>query len=256
MKISLNLLLAVFSFLLLNSCSKKKYTEVVEVPLPRIEEKAIIGNPEDINAEEGAFKVDKLDFKYDALVPTIDALTLELSYSKHYLAYTNALNKAVLATEFEKSTIEEILAKVDNTNLKLKNCAGAYFNYNLFWKSVGLKSTHLISDSLAVAINKNFETFAFFRKQFISQANSHVGSGWIWLIADSNGKLQIITTFNNENPLLSDALIKGRPLLTINLWEHAYYLNYKQKRNEYIEAIFKIINWKNASANFELLSNK
>lgn len=253
MKISKFLLLSFLAVSILISCNKKKYTEVVEVPLPRAEEKMTIGDPEDIKAEEGAFEVEKLDYKYDALIPTIDALTLELNYSKHYLAYTNALNKAVVATEFEKITIEEILTKVDDSNLNLKNCAGAYYNYNMFWKSISPNKNLVLSDSLAKAIDKNFESFDLFRKQFISQATSHIGSGWIWLVKDNYGKLQIITTSNNDNILMKTSLIKGKPLLTINLWEHAYYLNYQQKRKSYVESVFKIINWKLVSDRFEMI---
>jgi Fe-Mn family superoxide dismutase len=237
--------------LILNSCNKKKYTEVIEVPLPRAAEKMTIGDPSDIKAEEGAFAVEKLDFKYDELLPALDPLTMELNYGKHYLAYTNALNKAVVDTEFEKLSIEEILIKVLDSDSNLKNCAGAYFNYNLFWKSIGKKTNTVVIDSLSNAIVINFESFDLFKKEFISKANNHIGSGWIWLLVDNSGKLQITTTLNNENPLMINAIIKGKPLLTINLWEHAYYLNYQQRRKEYIDAVFKIIDWKKVSARFE-----
>ncbi len=253
MKLFKILLFSFLTVLILNSCNKRKYTEVVEVPLPRAEEKMTIGEPDDIKAEEGSFEVEKLGYKYDELIPNIDALTLELNYAKHYLAHTNALNKEIVATEFEKLTIEEILSKVDDNNLNLKNNAGAYYNYNLFWKSIGKKKNVVLNDTLSSAINKNFESFDLFKKQFKSKALSHIGSGWIWLIVDNSGKLQIITTLNNENPLMKNAIIKGKPLLTINLWEHAYYLNYQQKRKNYIDAIFEIIDWKKVSNRFEVI---
>jgi len=245
---------SILTILILHSCNKKKYTEVVEVPLPNTKEKITIGDPDDIKAVEGAFEVEKLDYEYDDFAPTLDSLTIELNYGKHYLAYTNALNKAVVNTEFEKLSIEEILNQVEDSNTNLKNCAGAYFNYNLFWKSIGKKANVIIYGSLSDAITKDFGSFDLFQQQFKIQANSHIGSGWIWLLVDNNGKLQVATSLNNENPLMSNALIRGKPLLTINLWEHAYYLNYQQKRKDYIDAIFKIIDWKKVSARFELIN--
>jgi superoxide dismutase, Fe-Mn family len=225
------------------SCNEKKLTEVVEVPLPAAEEKLSIGNPDDIVADEGTFKVQKLRYKYEALAPNIDALTMELHYSKHYLTYTNALNRAILATEFEKLTIEEILTSPKLADVTIKNNAGGYYNHSLFFESLAPKAGGIPKDSLAKTIDKDFGSFTNFKNEFSAQANAQFGSSWTWLVVDKTGKLVITSTPNQDNPLMANAVIKGKPILCIDLWEHAYYLNYQQKRKNYIEAFFNIINW-------------
>jgi superoxide dismutase, Fe-Mn family len=211
--------------------------------LPAAEEKLSIGNPDDIVADEGTFKVQKLRYKYEALAPNIDALTMELHYSKHYLTYTNALNRAILATEFEKLTIEEILTSPKLADVTIKNNAGGYYNHSLFFESLAPKAGGIPKDSLAKTIDKDFGSFTNFKNEFSAQANAQFGSSWTWLVVDKTGKLVITSTPNQDNPLMANAVIKGKPILCIDLWEHAYYLNYQQKRKNYIEAFFNIINW-------------
>lgn len=233
------------------ACNNKKLTEVVEVPLPKAEEKMAIGDPDDIHAEEGSFELQKLGYKYDDLAQNLDALTMELHYSKHYLAFANALNKTIVGTEFEKLPIEEILNKLDVTDENLKNNAGGFYNHGIYWESISPKINLYPKDSLAGTIDRDFGSFKNFKMQFMDAANRHFGSGWAWLIVDKAGKLSITTTQNQDNPLMSNAVVKGIPILAIDLWEHAYYLNYQQKKKNYIVAFMKIINWKKVGEKYD-----
>jgi superoxide dismutase, Fe-Mn family len=233
------------------SCNNKKLTEVVEVPLPAAEEKMTIGHPEDVKAEKGAFEMIKLPYSYDALAPNIDALTMEIHYSKHYLTYTNNLNRVLAGTESESLPIEEILRKLDVSNAELRNNAGGYYNHNIFWESMAAKAGGQPKDTLATAINRDFESFDSFRMQFEDAASRHFGSGWVWLVTDKSGKLQITSTQNQDNPLMPNAVVKGTPILALDLWEHAYYLNYQYKRKKYIDAFFNVINWGKVTEKYE-----
>ncbi|NHM08259.1 superoxide dismutase [Flavobacterium sp. CYK-4] len=238
-------------WLVLLSCNNKKLTEVVEVPLPSKEDKMVIGNPEDVKADDGAFKMLALPYGYEALAPHIDALTMELHYSKHYLTYTNNLNKAVAGTELESLPIEDILKKLDLNNADLRNNAGGYYNHGLFWENMVAKGAAKPKDTLALAINRDFGSFEAFKTQFEEAASKQFGSGWAWLVTDKAGKLQITSTANQDNPLMPNALIKGTPILALDVWEHAYYLNYQYKRKKYIEAFFNVINWKKVGERYE-----
>jgi len=250
MKKSKIILLCFLFAAILSSCNDKKLTEVVEVPLPAAEEKMTIGHPEDVKAEEGAFKMLPLPYEYDALAPSIDAGTMEIHYSKHYLTYTNNLNKVLVGTGFEKLPIEEILAKLDMSNADLRNNAGGYYNHNVFWESLSPKGG-TPADTLAIAINRDFGSYDNFQTSFKDAASKQFGSGWVWLVTDKAGKLQITNTQNQDNPLMPQAVIKGTPILALDLWEHAYYLGYQYKRKNYIDAFFKIINWKKVGEKYE-----
>jgi len=244
------ILLFVFTLVLI-SCNDKKLTEVVEVPLPTAEEKMTIGVPDDVKAEEGAFEMVKLPYSYEALAPHIDALTMEMHYSKHYLTYTNNLNKVVAGTEMENVTIEDILKKLDVSNADLRNNAGGYYNHSLFWECMAPKAGGQPKDTLATAITRDFGSFEVFKTQFEDAATKQFGSGWAWLVTDKAGKLQITSTQNQDNPLMPNATIKGTPILALDVWEHAYYLNYQYKRKKYIYAFFNVINWVKVNEKYE-----
>jgi len=248
-----NLALIFISLIVLMTigCNNNKLEEVVEVPLPAAEEKITIGNPEDVKAIEGAFEMLKLPYPYDALSPNIDALTMDLHYSKHYLTYTNKLNKAVAGTELESLPIEEILRKLDVNNTELRNNAGGYYNHNVFWESMTPKAGGEPKDTLAIAVKRDFGSFEEFKTQFEMAANNQFGSGWAWLVTDKSGKLQVTSTSNQDNPLMPNAVIRGIPILALDVWEHAYYLNYQYKRKKYIEAFFEVINWKKVGEKYE-----
>jgi Fe-Mn family superoxide dismutase len=250
MKRSLLMLISLFALVAV-SCNNKKLTEVVEVPLPAAEEKITIGHPDDVKADAGTFEIVKLPYNYDALSPNIDALTMETHYSKHYLTYTNNLNKVIAGTEMEQLPIEEILRKLDVSNADLRNNAGGYYNHNIFWESMAPKAGGQPKDTLAIGINRDFGSFDNFKIQFVDAATKQFGSGWAWLVTDKAGKLQVTSTPNQDNPLMPNATIKGTPILALDVWEHAYYLGYQYKRTKYIEAFFKVIDWKKVSERYE-----
>ena len=244
------LLSSLVLFILFVSCNNKKLTEVVEVPLPTAEEKVTMGIPDDVTAEEGAFQMERLSYPYDGLNPNIQPLTLEMHYSKHYLTYTNNLNKAIAGTELEDLTIEEILSKLDLNDAEIRNNAGGYYNHSLYWKCLG-KGSEQPKDTLAEAITKKFGSFAQFTTSFKEEATKQFGSSWSWLIVDKSGNLKITSTQNQDNPLMHNALVQGTPILALDLWEHAYYLDYQYKRKNYVDAFFKVINWKKVGENYE-----
>jgi len=238
------------SFFLLFSCNdSNKLTEVVEVPLPTKEEKITIGSPNDVKADPGSFEMTKLPFSYDALAPAIRTLTLETHYSKHYLTYTNNFNKEILNTEFENMPIEDILKKMDLSNAKLRQNAGGYYNHTLYFNILTPKQ-ETPKDTLAGSINKEFGSFANLTNQFKGQSTKQFGSGWVWLVVDRYGKLQVTTTDNQDNPLMKNALIPGTPILGIDLWEHAYYLDYQNRKGSYIDAFYDHINWEKVNENY------
>jgi len=237
------------AFFVLFSCNDNKLTEVVEVPLPTKEEKITIGSPDEVKADPGSFGLTKLPFAYDALAPDIRSLTLETHYSKHYLTYTNNLNKEILSTEFENMSIEDILKKLDLNNAKLRQNAGGYYNHTLYFNVLTPKQ-QTPKDTLASTIDKEFGSFNNLTNQFKGQAEKQFGSGWVWLIVDKVGKLQVTTTDNQDNPLMKNALIPGTPILGIDLWEHAYYLDYQNRKGSYIDAFYQHINWEKVNENF------
>jgi Fe-Mn family superoxide dismutase len=248
----ISLVLCCCFVLVLPSCKRKKLTEVVEVPLPSAKEKITIGQPDDVTADEGQFPLVKLPFQYNELEPSIAILTMEVHYSKHYLTYTNNLNKLVAAdTTLKDLTIEDLLKKADGSNADLKNNAGGYYNHSFFWEGMGPKSGGQPKDTLASVISKNFGSFENFKTQFSDTAEKQFGSGWAWLILDKTGKLQVTSTPNQDNPIMPKQTVSGTPLLNLDVWEHAYYLDYQYKRKRYIENYFKVINWKKVSERYE-----
>lgn len=242
-----------FSFiLLLPSCKRKKLTEVVEVPLPSAEQKITIGQPDDVSAIDGQFSLLKLPYEYNALSPSIDILTMEMHYSKHYLTYTNNLNNLVAEDPLLKDlSIEDILKKCDGSNADLKNNAGGFYNHSLFWEGMLPKSGGQPKDTLATLITRDFGSFEVFKTQFSDAADNQFGSGWAWLVVDKTGKLQVTSTPNQDNPLMPKQIVSGTPILNLDVWEHAYYLDYQYKRKKYIDNFFKIINWKKISERYE-----
>ncbi len=246
------ILLLIFSLLFtLQSCNQKKLKEVVEVPLPAAEEKRTLGHPDAVKADPGAFSIAKLNYTYDELAPHIDALTMETHYSKHYLTYTNNLNRALAGTDLESLPLVNILERMDISNADLRNNAGGYYNHTLFWEIMGPKGGGIPKDTLASAINRDFGTFDNFKTEFESVANRQFGSGWAWLVVDRSGKLKVTATPNQDNPLMPQAAIPGTPILALDVWEHAYYLGYQYQRTKYIRAFFNVINWDKVSEKYE-----
>lgn len=242
---NVRILLSAFVLMtVMQSCKdKNNLEEVVAVPEPQKEEVAPLGNPDDVKADEGSFQLAKLGYAYDALAPNIDAKTMEIHYSKHYLKYTNELNKAIKGTPLETKTIEEILGTLDMENKAVRNNGGGYYNHTFFWEVMGPKAGGEPKGALAEAIKKDFGSFENFKTQFSEAAAKQFGSGWAWLVLDKTGKLVIGSTPNQDNPLMPNVGISGKPVLALDVWEHAYYLNYQNKRPDYITAFFNVINW-------------
>jgi Fe-Mn family superoxide dismutase len=188
------------------------------------------------------FELPKLNYSFDALEPNIDAKTMEIHYGKHHNGYTNNLNNAIEETSHKNSDIIEILKNLDLNNMALRNNAGGYFNHNLFWEIMGPNCGGNPSGEIAQAINSNFDSFENFQENFKKAAATRFGSGWAWLCVHKEGKLEICSTPNQDNPLMKNGC-GGNPILCLDVWEHAYYLNYQNRRPDYIEAFFNLINW-------------
>lgn len=228
----------------MQSCKdKNNLEEVVATPEPQKEEAPAMGNPNDVKANEGPFQVVTLPYAYDALAPHVDAKTMEVHYSKHYKKYTDELNKAIKGTDLEKKTIEEIFATLNPENKAVRNNGGGYYNHSLFWEVMGPNAGGAPKGTLAEAINRDFGSFEEFKKQFSDAASKQFGSGWAWLVTDKAGKLSVGSTANQDNPLMPNMGISGTPVLGLDVWEHAYYLNYQNKRPDYITAFYNVVNW-------------
>lgn len=250
----------IISFLAVTLLSCKKDNELIEVKIPDPEvpvTQTTFGNPADVKVNEGGvFKMKGLKYAYDALAPFIDGKTMEIHYSKHHLGYANKLNKAIAGTDLETKTIEEILSKLDLKNAVLRNNAGGYYNHNLFFESLNPKAGGTPSGELAQAIATEFGSFDEFQKKITEVATNQFGSGWAWLVITNEGKLALTSTSNQDNPLMPNAEVKGTPILAIDVWEHAYYLNYQNKRADYLTAIFNVIDWNVVNAKYELAISK
>ena len=196
-----------------------------------------------------AFELPKLNYSFDALEPYIDAKTMEIHYGKHHNGYTNNLNNAISGTELESKTIQEILKNLDLDNMALRNNAGGYFNHNLFWEIMGPNCGGNPSGEISEAINSNFNSFENFKEEFKKAAATRFGSGWAWLCVLGDGKLEICSTPNQDNPLMENSC-GGNPILCLDVWEHAYYLNYQNRRPDYIEAFFSLINWDEVNSKY------
>ncbi len=197
-----------------------------------------------------AFQLPDLPYAFDALEPHVDARTMEIHHGKHHAAYTNNLNAAIAGTVLEGQTIEQILDTVSQVPAAIRNNGGGYYNHNLFWEIMSPDGGGEPSGALAEAINRNFDSFEEFKKQFSAAATTRFGSGWAWLCTDEGGKLFITSTPNQDNPLMDNAEKPGTPILGLDVWEHAYYLNYQNRRPDYISAFFNVINWEEVSKRY------
>lgn len=195
------------------------------------------------------FQLPKLGYDYTALEPHIDAKTMEIHHSKHHQAYTDKLNGAVKGTELEGKSIEDILKGLDASNGAVRNNGGGFFNHNLFWEIMSPTGGKLTS-KMETLINESFGSFDAFKTEFANAAATQFGSGWAWLCVKADGKLAVCSTPNQDNPLMPFVECQGTPILGLDVWEHAYYLNYQNKRPDYIEAFFSVINWDKVEANY------
>ena len=188
------------------------------------------------------FKLSDLPYDYNALEPHIDARTMEIHHTKHHGAYTSKLNDALQTEDKGAQSIEEIMQNVSQYSGAVRNNGGGYFNHNLFWEIMSPNGGGEPSGEIGKAINSTFGSFEKFKNEFANAAATRFGSGWAWLVKN-NVKLIIGSTPNQDNPLMDVSDLKGTPILGLDVWEHAYYLNYQNRRPDYIEAFFNVINW-------------
>ena len=195
-----------------------------------------------------AFELPELSFAHDALEPHIDTKTMQIHHGKHHAGYTAKLNAAVAGTDLEGKSIVEILRGLDMSNGALRNNGGGYFNHNLFWEVMSPNGGGAPEGELASASNDAFGSFEAFKDAFSAAAATQFGSGWAWLCVNKEGKLEVCSTPNQDNPLMPGVNCEGTHILGLDVWEHAYYLNYQNRRPDYIEAFFNVINWEKVAS--------
>ena len=196
-----------------------------------------------------AFELPNLPYAHDALEPHIDTKTMEIHHGKHHAGYTNNLNNAIKDTPMADSSLEDLLANnVDNN--AIRNNGGGYYNHNLFWTVMSPNGGGAPSGELADAINESFGSFDSFKEEFAKAAATRFGSGWAWLCVQSGGKLEVCSTPNQDNPLMPNTGCGGTPILALDVWEHAYYLNYQNRRPDYIGAFWNVVNWEEVAKRY------
>jgi len=199
---------------------------------------------------EGPFKLPALPYDFSALEPHIDKMTMEIHHDKHHKAYVDNLNKAVAGTDMAKLDIDALVKSVSSsTPAAVRNNAGGHWNHTFFWNTIGPKGGGAPKGALAEAINKKFGSFDKFKEEWAKAATSRFGSGWVWLIKSGDG-VEIATTPNQDNPLMALAEKKGTPLMGLDVWEHAYYLKYQNKRPEYVTAAWNVYDWDKIAKNY------
>jgi Fe-Mn family superoxide dismutase len=196
-----------------------------------------------------AFKLPDLPYAYNALEPYIDARTMEIHHGKHHAGYTNNLNAAIEGTDLANKSILDILSTVSKHSVAVRNNGGGYYNHDLFWKVMAPNAGGKPQGALAEAINSSFGSFDAFKDQFSKAAATRFGSGWAWLVKNDSG-LVVCSTANQDNPLMDIAEVKGTPILGLDVWEHAYYLHYQNRRPDYISNFYEVINWNEVAARF------
>ena len=197
------------------------------------------------------FEFQQLLFAYDALEPSIDKLTVEIHYSKHHKAYYDNFINAIKGTEMESMDIRDIFRNISKYPIAVRNNSGGYFNHTFYWENMKVPGGDLPTGKLSEAITQSFTSFDAFKKQFSDSGKTRFGSGWAWLCLDDKGNLFICSTPNQDNPFMDIAEKKGIPLLTMDVWEHAYYLKYQNKRPDYIDAFWNIVNWEVVTRRYE-----
>ena len=197
-----------------------------------------------------AFELPKISYAYSALEPHIDAHTMEIHHSKHHQAYVTNLNNAIAGTELEKMSIEDICRNISKYPAPVRNNGGGHYNHSLFWNLMKQGGGGNPTGKLAEAINSAFGTFEEFKTKFNNAGITRFGSGWAWLTVGADKKLAISSTPNQDNPIMDIAENKGAPILALDVWEHAYYLNYQNRRPDYVNAWWNVVNWEEASRRF------
>lgn len=197
-----------------------------------------------------SFELPKLNYAFDALEPNIDARTMEIHHDKHHAGYTSKLNAAIAGTDLSGKTIENILSNLDSENKAVRNNGGGFYNHSLFWEVMSPNGGGKPSGDLSVAIDAAYGSFDAFKEAFKNAAATQFGSGWAWLCVHKGGKVEVCATPNQDNPLMPDVGCGGTPILGLDVWEHAYYLNYQNRRPDYITAFFNVINWEEVAKRY------
>jgi superoxide dismutase, Fe-Mn family len=197
-----------------------------------------------------AFELPKLPYAYDALEPTFDAQTMEIHHTKHHQAYVTNLNAAIAGTEMENQSLEKILHNIAKAPVAVRNNGGGHWNHSLFWTILSPNGGGQPTGAVGEAITTAFGTFDKFKEEFTKAATTRFGSGWAWLCKQPDGSVQICSTPNQDNPLMPESGCKGMPILGLDVWEHAYYLKYQNRRPDYIAAFFNLINWEEVNKRF------
>lgn len=197
-----------------------------------------------------AFTLPALPYAYDALEPNIDILTMQIHHDKHHQGYVDNLNKAIAGTANEGKTLEELVAAAGTISPAVRNNGGGHWNHSFFWETMAPKAGGAPSGALATAIDAAFGSFDAFKEKFAAAGMTRFGSGWAWLIV-KDGKLEVSSTPNQDNPLMDVAEVKGTPVLGCDVWEHAYYLKYQNKRGDYLAAFWNVVDWTKVSSRFE-----
>ena len=203
-----------------------------------------------------SFQLPDLNYGFDSLEPHIDAKTMQIHHGKHHAGYTSKLNAAVEGTDLEGKSIEDLLSNLDLSNSAVRNNGGGYYNHCLFWEIMSPNGGGSPSGNLLAAIEKAFGSFDEFKAEFSKAAATRFGSGWAWLCAHSDGSLEICSTANQDNPIMNGIGCGGSPILGLDVWEHAYYLNYQNRRPDYIKAFFNVVDWSVVSKKYESITEK
>ncbi|WP_396162185.1 superoxide dismutase [Flavobacterium sp.] len=196
-----------------------------------------------------AFELPQLPYAYDALEPHIDARTMEIHHSKHHNAYITNLNAAIAGTDLEGKSIEDLMKNLDMNNMAVRNNGGGHYNHTMFWEIMSPNGGGLPTGELATAIDAAFGSFDAFKAEFSKAGATRFGSGWAWLCV-KDGKLEVCSTPNQDNPIMPGVACGGQPILGMDVWEHAYYLHYQNRRPDYMEAFFNVINWAEVAKRF------
>ena len=197
-----------------------------------------------------AFELPQLPYDFSALEPHIDAKTMEIHHGKHHNAYVTNLNKAVEGSDLAGKSLDELMKNISSAPAAVRNNGGGHYNHSLFWTVIGPNGGGEPTGELAEAINSKFGSFAAFKEEFNNAAATRFGSGWAWLTVDGSGQLQVSSTPNQDNPVMDVADVKGTPILGLDVWEHAYYLNYQNRRPDYISAFWNVVNWEEVSKRY------
>ena len=198
-----------------------------------------------------SFELPELKYSFDALEPHIDARTMQIHHGKHHAGYTSKLNAAIEGTELEGKNIESLLSELDLSNTAVRNNGGGYYNHCLFWDIMSPTGGGSPSGKIHDAILNSFGSFESFKAKFSTAAGTRFGSGWAWLCAEKDGSLEICSSANQDNPLMRGIGCDGHPIMGIDVWEHAYYLNYQNRRPDYVEAFFNVVDWHKVEENFD-----